>query len=56
MLKYKCSVVYFFQADVHAVSDGCNAVKYNLTADVMQAIFKTYPSGTITVYGTTFQL
>jgi len=33
------------QADVQAVSDGCNAVKYNLTTDVIQAIFRTYPSG-----------
>jgi len=32
------------QADVQAVSDGCNAVKYNLTTDVIQAIFRTYPS------------
>ena len=33
-----------FLADVQAVSDGCNAVKYNLTTDVIQVIFRTYPS------------
>ena len=33
------------QADVQAVYDGCNAVRYNLSADVIQAIFKTYPTG-----------
>lgn len=34
------------QADVQAEYDGCNAVRYNLSTDAMQAIFKTYPSGT----------
>ena len=33
------------QADVQAVYDGCNAVKYNLSTDVIHAIFKTYPTG-----------
>ncbi|KAL5467236.1 hypothetical protein EMCRGX_G031436 [Ephydatia muelleri] len=33
-----------FLADVQAVADGCNAVKYNLTVDTIDAIFRTYPS------------
>lgn len=33
------------QADVQAVYDGCNAVRYNLSADAIQAIFKTHPIG-----------
>ena len=33
------------QADVQAVTDGCNAVKYNITADVIRSIFRTYPAG-----------
>lgn len=33
-----------FLADVQAVYDGCNAVRYNLSADVIQAIFKIYPT------------
>lgn len=32
-----------FLGDVQATVDGCNAVKYNVTADVIQAIFKIYP-------------
>jgi hypothetical protein len=26
-------------------ADGCNGLKYNLTADIIQSIFKTYPAG-----------
>ena len=36
---------YHPQADIQAVSDGCNAVKRNLAIDVIQAFFRTYPSG-----------
>ena len=33
------------QADVRAEMDSVNTVKFNLTADVIEAIFRTYPSG-----------
>ncbi|XP_033102640.1 general transcription factor IIH subunit 1-like [Anneissia japonica] len=33
-----------FLADIKPQSDGCNGVKYNLTVDDIQAIFKTYPA------------
>ncbi|XP_071954957.1 general transcription factor IIH subunit 1-like [Antedon mediterranea] len=33
-----------FLADIKPQADGCNGVKYNLTVDDIQAIFKTYPA------------
>ncbi|ESO86947.1 hypothetical protein LOTGIDRAFT_207033 [Lottia gigantea] len=32
-----------FLADIKPQSDGCNGLKYNLTADIIESIFKTYP-------------
>ena len=32
------------QADVRAEMDSVNTVKFNLTADAIEAIFRTYPS------------
>jgi len=32
------------QADIKPQTDGCNGLKYNLTADVIESIFKTYPA------------
>uniref|UniRef100_T1JKT1 BSD domain-containing protein n=1 Tax=Strigamia maritima TaxID=126957 RepID=T1JKT1_STRMM len=32
-----------FLADIKPQTDGCNGLKYNLTADVIESIFKTYP-------------
>ena len=26
-------------------TDGCNGVRYNLTADIIESIFRTYPAG-----------
>ena len=34
-----------YQADVKPEADGCNGLKYNLTADIIQSIFRTYPAG-----------
>lgn len=31
-------------ADIQPQTDGCNGLKYNLTQDVIDAIFKTYPA------------
>ncbi|KAH8284727.1 hypothetical protein KR054_000285 [Drosophila jambulina] len=33
-----------FLADIKPQTDGCNGLKYNLTADVIHCIFKTYPA------------
>lgn len=33
------------QADIKPQTDGCNGLKYNLTADVIESIFRTYPMG-----------
>jgi transcription initiation factor TFIIH subunit 1 len=32
------------QADIKPQTDGCNGLKYNLTADIIECIFKTYPA------------
>ncbi|XP_072292059.1 general transcription factor IIH subunit 1 [Eucyclogobius newberryi] len=33
-----------FLADVRPQTDGCNGLKYNLTADIIESIFRTYPA------------
>lgn len=33
-----------FLADIKPQADGCNGLKYNLTVDVIECIFKTYPA------------
>ncbi|XP_035726219.1 general transcription factor IIH subunit 1-like [Vespa mandarinia] len=33
-----------FLADIKPQTDGCNGLKYNLTIDVIECIFKTYPA------------
>lgn len=33
-----------FLAEIKPTTDGVNALKYNLTADIIQCIFKTYPA------------
>ncbi|KAL5006637.1 hypothetical protein ScPMuIL_015443 [Solemya velum] len=32
-----------FLADIKPQTDGCNGIKYNLTADIIESIFRTYP-------------
>ena len=34
-----------YQADIKPQTDGANGLKYNLTADIIESIFKTYPMG-----------
>lgn len=41
--KQEVAVSGSFLADIKPVSDGCNGVKYNLTSDMIECIFKTYP-------------
>lgn len=33
-----------FLADIKPQTDGCNGLKYNLTADIIDCVFKTYPA------------
>ncbi|CAH1787181.1 unnamed protein product [Owenia fusiformis] len=33
-----------FLAEVKPQSDGCNGLKYNITTDIIESIFKTYPA------------
>uniref|UniRef100_A0A8C5H120 General transcription factor IIH subunit 1 n=1 Tax=Gouania willdenowi TaxID=441366 RepID=A0A8C5H120_GOUWI len=33
-----------FLADIRPQTDGCNGLKYNLTADIIESIFRTYPA------------
>ena len=33
-----------FLADVHPQTDGCNGLRYNLTSDIIESIFRTYPA------------
>ncbi|XP_022082921.1 general transcription factor IIH subunit 1-like isoform X2 [Acanthaster planci] len=33
-----------FLSDIKPQTDGCNGVKYNLTADIIEAIFRIYPT------------
>uniref|UniRef100_A0A1D5QB03 General transcription factor IIH subunit 1 n=2 Tax=Macaca TaxID=9539 RepID=A0A1D5QB03_MACMU len=34
-----------FLADVRPQTDGCNGLRYNLTSDIIESIFRTYPAG-----------
>ena len=45
---YLCLILFvtsLFQADIKPQTDGANGLKYNLTADIIESIFKTYPMG-----------
>ncbi|XP_055692887.1 general transcription factor IIH subunit 1 [Lutzomyia longipalpis] len=43
-LKQDIGVSGAFLADIKPQTDGCNGLRYNLTADIIQCIFKTYPA------------
>lgn len=34
-----------FLSEIQPQADGCNGVKYNLTPDIIEAIFRIYPAG-----------
>ncbi|XP_071452496.1 general transcription factor IIH subunit 1 [Hetaerina americana] len=42
--KQEIGVSGAFLADIKPQTDGCNGLKYNLTADIIESIFKTYPA------------
>lgn len=37
----------WLQADIRPQTDGCNGLRYNLTSDIIESIFRTYPTGEI---------
>ncbi|KAG7309061.1 hypothetical protein JYU34_004941 [Plutella xylostella] len=43
-IKQEVGVSGAFLADIQPQTDGCNGLKYNLTQDIIDAIFKTYPA------------
>jgi len=43
-IKQDIGVSGAFLADIKPQTDGCNGLKYNLTADIIECIFKTYPA------------
>ncbi|XP_071283932.1 general transcription factor IIH subunit 1 isoform X5 [Agelaius tricolor] len=44
-----------FLADVRPQTDGCNGLRYNLTSDIIESIFRTYPAGSIQAQKTSLQ-
>lgn len=42
--KQEIGVSGAFLADIKPQTDGCNGLKYNLTADIVDSIFKAYPA------------
>ncbi|KAL1116102.1 hypothetical protein AAG570_005597 [Ranatra chinensis] len=42
--KQQVGVSSAFLADIKPQTDGCNGLKYNLTPDIMESIFRTYPA------------
>lgn len=44
-MKFNRSSFFASQADIRPQTDGCNGLRYNLTADIIESIFRTYPAG-----------
>lgn len=42
--KQQVGVTGAFLADIKPQTDGCNGLKYNLTPDIMESVFRTYPA------------
>ncbi|XP_076304171.1 general transcription factor IIH subunit 1-like isoform X2 [Tachypleus tridentatus] len=43
-VKQNVGVSAAFLADIKPQTDGCNGLKYNITADIIESIFRTYPA------------
>lgn len=43
-MKQQVGVTGAFLADIKPQTDGCNGLKYNLTPDIMESVFRTYPA------------
>jgi len=43
------AIIWFIslQADIKPKVDGCNGLRYDLTVDIIDSIFRTYPAGTV---------
>lgn len=41
------TLAFLLQADIRPQTDGCNGLRYNLTADIIESIFRTYPAGEV---------
>lgn len=41
------TLAFVLQADIRPQTDGCNGLRYNLTADIIESIFRTYPAGEV---------
>jgi len=46
-LRCNNSVYVLLQADIKPKVDGCNGLRYDLTVDVIDSIFRTYPAGNV---------
>lgn len=46
-LRNQCfdEILLWLQADIRPQTDGCNGLRYNLTSDIIESIFRTYPAG-----------
>ncbi|KAM4898948.1 general transcription factor IIH subunit 1 isoform 1-T1 [Sylvia borin] len=42
--KQEVGISAAFLADVRPQTDGCNGLRYNLTSDIIESIFRTYPA------------
>ncbi|XP_061101403.1 general transcription factor IIH subunit 1 [Conger conger] len=43
-IKQEVGISAAFLADIRPQTDGCNGLKYNLTSDIIESIFRTYPT------------
>ncbi|MEE6499422.1 hypothetical protein FKM82_003445 [Ascaphus truei] len=43
-MKQDVGISAAFLADVRPQTDGCNGLRYNLTSDIIESIFRTYPA------------
>ncbi|XP_063053799.1 general transcription factor IIH subunit 1 isoform X2 [Engraulis encrasicolus] len=42
--KQEVGISAAFLADIRPQTDGCNGLRYNLTADIIESVFRTYPA------------
>lgn len=45
--KQEVGISAAFLADIRPQADGCNGLRYNLTSDIIESIFRTYPAGEV---------
>lgn len=47
LIMHSYTLAFVLQADIRPQTDGCNGLRYNLTADIIESIFRTYPAGEV---------